>query len=58
MEFVLLIWDELDDWTHACRHVAGSAVAEVATLSAPLMGQVATASSAVSVWLVMLFRGA
>jgi hypothetical protein len=57
MEFVLLIWDELDDWTHACRHVAGSAVAEVATLSAPLMGQLATASSAVSLWILMALKG-
>lgn len=49
MEFLLLVWDELDDWSGACRHVAGSAVAEVAVLSAPL----ATASSAVAVWLLL-----
>ncbi len=50
MEFMLLLWDELDDWTHACRHVAGSAVAEVAILSAPF----ATASSAIAaVWLLL-----
>jgi hypothetical protein len=49
MEFILLLWDEIDDWTGACRHVAGAAVAEVAVLSAPL----ATASSAVAVWLLM-----
>ena len=57
MEFMLLIWDELDDWTHACRHVAGSAVAEVATLSAPLAAPLATASSVVCAWLVLLFQG-
>jgi hypothetical protein len=57
MEFVLLIWDELDDWTHACRHVAGSAVAEVATLSAPLTGHLAAAGSAVMVWVAMAFKG-
>jgi hypothetical protein len=57
MEFVLLIWDELDDWTHACRHVAGSAVAEVATLSAPLAAPLVTASSAVFAWVLVQFRG-
>ncbi len=56
MEFMLLIWDELDDWTHACRHVAGSAVSEVATLSAPLTAPLATASSLVSVWVMLLFQ--
>ena len=49
MEFLLLLWDELDDWSGACRHVAGSALAEVATLGAPL----ATASSAVAAWLLL-----
>lgn len=36
MEFMLLLWDELDDWTGACRHVAGAAVTEFAALPAPL----------------------
>lgn len=36
MEFLLLWWDELDDLTHACRHVATSALSEVAMRSAPL----------------------
>ena len=49
MEFLLLLWDELDDWTGACRHVAGSAVEEVAALSAPL----AAATSAAAVWLLL-----
>lgn len=49
MEFLLFWWDELDDWSGACRHVAGSAVAEVAAMGVPL----ATASSAVAVWLLM-----
>ena len=54
---MLLIWDELDDWTHACRHVAGSAVAEVATLSVPFAAPIATASSVVSVWVLLLLQG-
>ena len=36
MEFMLLLWDELDDWTHACRHLASTAVSEVAQVGAPL----------------------
>jgi hypothetical protein len=49
MEFFLHLWDELDDWTGACRHLAGAAVAEVAVLAAPF----ATASSAITLWLLM-----
>jgi hypothetical protein len=37
MEFLLLWWDELDDLTHACRHVATCAFEEVVTVSEPLI---------------------
>ena len=30
MEFLLLWWDDLDDLTHACRHLATSEVSELA----------------------------
>jgi hypothetical protein len=33
MEFLLLWWDDLDDLTHACRHLATSAISEVAQAS-------------------------
>jgi hypothetical protein len=36
MEFMLLLWDELDDWVHACRHLASTAAYEVADVAAPL----------------------
>ena len=36
MEFMLLLWDEIDDWTAACRHVAGEMFSEVASVAAPL----------------------
>jgi hypothetical protein len=36
MEFMLLLWDELDDWAHACRHLASTAAYEVAEVAAPL----------------------
>jgi hypothetical protein len=49
MEFLLHLWDELDDAAGACRHVATSAAYEVAALSAPLV----TAASAVGVWLLL-----
>ena len=36
MEIMLLLWDELDDWAHACRHLASTALSEVADVAAPL----------------------
>jgi hypothetical protein len=36
MECMLLLWDELDDITHAARHVAGSAMIELAQVATPL----------------------
>jgi len=30
MEFLLLWWDNLDDLTHACRHLATTAITEIA----------------------------
>jgi hypothetical protein len=49
MEFMLYLWDELDDLAGACRHVATSAATEVAALSAPLV----TWGSALTVWLLL-----
>jgi hypothetical protein len=53
MEFLLLWWDDLDDLTHACRHLATSAFDEVAAASAPL----ATGLSAVGAWLALRLQG-
>ncbi len=36
MEIMLLLWDELDDWAHACRHLATTAISEVVDVAAPL----------------------
>ena len=33
---MLLLWDELDDWTGACRHVAGEMVSEISAVVAPV----------------------
>jgi hypothetical protein len=51
MERLLLLWDELDDFVGACRHVATSAAEEVATtVSAPLM---AAFSAVLGAWLLL-----
>ena len=39
MEFLLLWWDDLDDLTHMCRHLAASAFSEVAEYVASLATQ-------------------
>ena len=49
MEFFLLLWDELDDWSGACRHLTTSAVNEVSGLTAPL----AVAASALGGWVML-----
>lgn len=53
MEFLLLWWDDLDDLTHACRHLATSAFSEVAEAVAAL-APMATSLSATGVWLLLL----
>jgi hypothetical protein len=50
MERLLLLWDELDDFAHACRHLATSAVEEVGAVSAPVSAAVSTVSALV-LWL-------
>ena len=46
MEVLLLLWDELDDWAHACRHLATTAASEVADVAAPLMAAVLAGTAA------------
>jgi hypothetical protein len=53
MEFLLLWWDELDDLTHACRHLATSAATEVAQLTAPLLA----GASAICAWILLRPQG-
>ncbi|HTX06241.1 MAG TPA: hypothetical protein VMD06_10460 [Steroidobacteraceae bacterium] len=48
MEFFLHFWDELDDLTGVCRHVATTILTEAAALSTPLLAW----SSALGVWLL------
>lgn len=49
MEIFLHLWDELDDLTHACRHLATAAAVEVLTGAAPIM----TAASALWIYLML-----
>jgi hypothetical protein len=37
MEFLAYLWDELDDYAAACRHVATCTVAEVLEPAVPLI---------------------
>jgi hypothetical protein len=53
MEFLLLWWDDLDDLTHACRHLATSAISEVAAASSSL----ATGLTAAAAWLLLRLQG-
>jgi hypothetical protein len=50
MEFMLHLWDELDDLTAACRHLTVSTVDEMAQISAA----VTTAITAFTVSLLRL----
>jgi hypothetical protein len=42
MEIFLHLWDELDDLSHACRHVATTMAAEILQGAAPLLFSAAT----------------
>jgi hypothetical protein len=42
VEFLLHLWDELDDVSGVCRHVATAAAAEVAAVAAPLIAAATT----------------
>ena len=48
MEVFLHLWDELDDLTHACRHVAACVASEVVEGAAPLLA----GASALGVWVL------
>jgi len=50
MEFLLLRWDNLDDFTHACRHLATSALSEVADAAKTPF---ATATTFMTTWLLL-----
>jgi hypothetical protein len=49
MELFLHLWDELDDVTGVCRHVATSAAAELLTGAVPYLA----AAASLGVWLLL-----
>ena len=49
MEFFLFLWDEIDDWAGAGRHLAAATAAEFAVLSGPLL----SAGSALALWFIV-----
>jgi hypothetical protein len=49
MEVFLHLWDELDDLTGACRHVASAAAAELLDGAAPLVA----GASALGLWVLI-----
>jgi hypothetical protein len=53
MERLLLLWDDLDDFACACRHVAASAAQEVVAVSAPMASTVAAVFSSLFMWLFL-----
>jgi hypothetical protein len=46
MEIFLNLWDELDDLAGACRHIATSTAAEMASLVRPLAALAVASASA------------
>jgi len=52
MEFLLLWWDNLDDFVHACRHLATSAFSELAEAAAAAAPLAAGLSAAIA-WLLL-----
>jgi hypothetical protein len=50
MEIFLNLWDEIDDFAGACRHIATSFAVEAATLSRPLAVSLLTLAAAPLGW--------
>lgn len=50
MEFLLHLWDEIDDVTAACRHITISTVDELAEISSAMSAAIA----AFAVWTLRL----
>jgi len=48
MERMLLLWDELDDFTGVCSHLVSSAADEISGISA----SVGSAASTAGVWIL------
>jgi hypothetical protein len=56
MEFLLHLWDELDDVVGVCRHVATSTAAEVVAAAAPLIAAASALLLAGGATLLLAYR--
>jgi hypothetical protein len=50
MEIFLNLWDEIDDFTGACRHIATSFAVEAAALSRPLAASLIASAAVPLSW--------
>jgi hypothetical protein len=57
MEIFLNLWDELDDLVGACRHLATSTAAEVASLAQPFAALLIATAAAPLAWLCRCLSG-
>jgi hypothetical protein len=54
MEIFLNLWDEIDDFAGACRHIATSFAVEAAALSRPLAASLLTLAAVPLGWFLSL----
>jgi len=54
MEIFLNLWDEIDDFTGACRHIATSFAVEAAALSRPMAASLIALAAAPLGWFASL----
>ena len=54
MEIFLNLWDEIDDFAGACRHIATSFAVEAAALSRPMAASVLALAATPLAWISSL----
>ena len=54
MEIFLNLWDEIDDFAGACRHIATSFAVEAAALSRPLAASLLALAATPLAWISSL----
>jgi hypothetical protein len=54
MEIFLNLWDEIDDFAGACRHIATSFAVEAAALSRPVAASLLTLAAVPLGWILSL----
>jgi hypothetical protein len=54
MEIFLNLWDEIDDFAGACRHIATSFAVEAAALSRPMAASLLALAATPLAWILSL----